>query len=367
MPNKPRFQELLWRGIPRGFPSVIAERRVLSFPVVPQGDFLRGVERLDVIEQGDGCVGARKVAGAMHPLILQAVEEALSWRIIPTVFLPAHRTDHAVLLQPRLKGVAGILASPVRMMHQSRPRLSPEPGHGQRINHDVCRHPRLDRPAHDLSVEQVNDNSQIQPAFVRPDMGHVRCPYFVRRGRHEVSLQQVVRHRQVMLGVRRRLVAPLFPCPDAVLPHQAFFHPWLTCREASIPQFPGHARTSVSTLQFSMNGANQGQHLDIGQPRSARLATSPPRPVAADADRQHVAHHGQRIGLTLRVDPGIPQGFPLVIPHSASFAKYAPKEIPLGDTVAFFSIATSILSRASRLAFATISSAPVSRLSFPLR
>jgi hypothetical protein len=46
----------------------------------------------------------------MHPLILVAVEEALRWRVVPAVALAAHRANHPVLFQPRLKGVAGLAA-----------------------------------------------------------------------------------------------------------------------------------------------------------------------------------------------------------------------------------------------------------------
>jgi hypothetical protein len=48
----------------------------------------------------------------MHPLVLEAAEEALGRRIIPAVPFPVHRADHAVSLQPGLEGVAGILAAP---------------------------------------------------------------------------------------------------------------------------------------------------------------------------------------------------------------------------------------------------------------
>ena len=56
---KPVFQKLSGRGV--------AERGMLSFPVV---------ERFDVIKQISLRFVLRPVAGAMHALILQAVEEA---------------------------------------------------------------------------------------------------------------------------------------------------------------------------------------------------------------------------------------------------------------------------------------------------
>ena len=56
----PVFQKFHWRGV--------AKREMLPSPVV---------ERFDVAEQVDLCVGPRAVVSAMHPLIRQAVEEAL--------------------------------------------------------------------------------------------------------------------------------------------------------------------------------------------------------------------------------------------------------------------------------------------------
>jgi hypothetical protein len=64
----PIVQELLWRGI---------AQRGVSAPAV--------VERLDVVEGVGNRLGSRFVAGTMHPLVLEAVEEALGRRVIPAV------------------------------------------------------------------------------------------------------------------------------------------------------------------------------------------------------------------------------------------------------------------------------------------
>ena len=116
----PVFQEFCGRGV--------AERGMATSAVV---------ERLDIVEQIGFRCGPRTVAGAMYPLVLQAVEEALRGRVVPAIALAAHRADHPVLFQPRLKGVARILASPVGVMDQARCRLLAEPGYGQRIDDDV--------------------------------------------------------------------------------------------------------------------------------------------------------------------------------------------------------------------------------------
>ena len=64
----PVRDEVLWRDI--------AQRGMSAHPVV---------ERLDVAEGVGNRLGSRFVASAMHPLTLQAVEEALARRVIPAI------------------------------------------------------------------------------------------------------------------------------------------------------------------------------------------------------------------------------------------------------------------------------------------
>ena len=57
------------------------------------------VEHLDVFEHvGFGRLPGG-IPGTMHPLVLQAVEEALGGRVIPAVALAAHGTDHARMVK----------------------------------------------------------------------------------------------------------------------------------------------------------------------------------------------------------------------------------------------------------------------------
>jgi hypothetical protein len=57
--SEPVGHEYYWRGE--------AERGMLPFPVI---------ERFDVVKEVSLCFRVRAVTGAMHPLILQTVEEA---------------------------------------------------------------------------------------------------------------------------------------------------------------------------------------------------------------------------------------------------------------------------------------------------
>ena len=114
--------------------------------------------------------------------------------------------------------------------------------------------------------------------------------------------------------IRRDLVAPLVTGLDAAVVYPSF-NPLLARREASGAQLTHHARTTVDPAEFGMNGADQGQHLAVGQALAIRLAASRPRPITADADVKDIAHFGQRKPLALNHNPDVL--------HRTPFAKYA--------------------------------------------
>lgn len=82
----------------------ISQAGVAAAPVVEHGDVLEQIAR--------GLVSGR-VAHAMHSLILEAVEEALSRCVVPAVTLARHRTAHAVGSQAGLVSLAGVLTTPI--------------------------------------------------------------------------------------------------------------------------------------------------------------------------------------------------------------------------------------------------------------
>ena len=133
---------------------VVAERGVAATPVV---------EHFNVIEQIGSRILPRRVACAMHPFVLQAVKETLRRCVVPAVTLAAHRAHHAVFSELALERMARVLTAPIRVVDQPCGRLSAEPRHRQRIQHNVHRHPRLDRPADDLAVEQIEHDPPDTP------------------------------------------------------------------------------------------------------------------------------------------------------------------------------------------------------------
>ena len=271
----------------------------------------------------------RSVAQAMVPFILETVKPAFSGGVVPAVSLSTHRAGHAEFHKLVLKRMAGILAAPIRVMQDTRGWPPAKPSHCQRVRHDVRRHTWLKRPANDLAIEQIQNDSKIEPALVGPQVRDVRRPNPIGSGRREVSGEQVFSHGESMFRVRGDLIAPLVTGTDTVLTHEPFDALFTGC-ESSQPKFTYHARATVSTLEFSMNGTYHRQHLGIRQTLAIRDSTTLPGPVAADTNVENRTHLIECKYLALLVNPGVL--------HRTSFAKYA---------AAFFMISFSRFKRAT--------------------
>lgn len=297
-----------------------------------------------VAERISNYFGPRRVAGAMPPLILQAVEEDLRRGVVQVAAFAAYRTDHPVHFQPRLKGVARILPSPVGVIHRNWCWFLAEPRHGQRIDHDVCRHPRLDRPADDSPDEHV-ENNKVKPALVGPDLGRIGRSDLIRCHRRELQIQQVRRHRQAMLRIRRCLEAALAQCSNAVLSHQPF-DALFAGRETTIPHFLRNPRAALGPLEFGMNGTNQRQHLGVHQALPFKDAATLPGAGTAHAHHQHSTQIGQVVFRAMHIDPGV---F-----HRASFANSAAASLTISSLrrnrmISALTRETSICSGVARL------------------
>lgn len=290
---------------------------MLSFPVVKHFDIFKGYAS-DLVP----CLESI----AKDPLVFETVEPAFRGRVVPAVPLATHRANHSIFRQQRLKGMARILTSPVGVMDQACRWSATKPRHGQCIGHDVSSHTRFQRPSNHLPVEQIKHNGQVQPAFIRPQIGDVSRPDLVRCAGLKVPIQHVLRHRQIVFRIRRCLITALMPCSHIVIPHQAF-HPRFACRETPVSQLPEHTGTAIGALELSMDRLDQRQHLRIRQTLALWRAAPLPGAIAADTDCQDTTHFCQTVLWAMLIDPGVL--------HSASFAKYA---------AAFFMISFSRLS-----------------------
>ena len=116
------------------------------------------VEDLDVLEGFGLHLGMRGATNAMNRLVFETVETAFRQRVIPAISLATYRAGHTVFLELLLERLAGILAAPIRVMQHPRRWALSEPCNGQRIGHQIGRHARLDRPADNLTIEQIEND-----------------------------------------------------------------------------------------------------------------------------------------------------------------------------------------------------------------
>lgn len=96
-------------------------------------------------------------------------------------------------LKPCWRGiiVRTVLAAAIRVMHAAFGRLPECDGHLQCPDRQIASHAITHGPADDTTRVQVQDHSQMQPAFVGPHIADVTRPVPVWSIRCEVSIQQV--------------------------------------------------------------------------------------------------------------------------------------------------------------------------------
>ena len=97
-------------------------------------------------------------------------DEAFSAGVIPAVSFAAHAADEAMFGQHGLVMVARILAAAVGKNDQSCRRPASLNGHAQSIADQSSWYARRHRPAHEPAREQVEHDSQIQPAGASADL-----------------------------------------------------------------------------------------------------------------------------------------------------------------------------------------------------
>src|SRR4030095_16472755 len=93
------------------------------------------------------------------------MKEALRHRVIPTVALTAHTRLHPVLGQELLIAVRAILTTMVRMHNEPRGGLPLVDRHCQCLVHQLCPHMVSNGPPDHGTRAQIQDDSEIQPAF----------------------------------------------------------------------------------------------------------------------------------------------------------------------------------------------------------
>jgi hypothetical protein len=108
-----------------------------ALPIVPQDDFLRGRQYVDVLKQIGLDRVAALIAAMKYPLVLHAVEPAFDRRIVPLVALSAHAGNCLHFLNQCPIVVAAILPTPVAAMQPPRLWFAPEARHPQSVEYQL--------------------------------------------------------------------------------------------------------------------------------------------------------------------------------------------------------------------------------------
>jgi hypothetical protein len=199
-------------------------------------------------------------------LRLEGGEEARGHGVVPTAARPAQARTR-VMDQPWFRP-----ACPQGHLESGGDQLGAEMvGHG---------------PADDLAAVNVEDNGQVQPALVDPDVRDVAEPELIRSRRGELPLDQVLgldrptRHR-------RPSEAPWWRSDQAGSSHQPS-HPFARDPPALGTEVGVGTRRAVRAATPLVHGSDLLDQGAIG-PGASRRPAMPPGVVAAGRHPQHAA------------------------------------------------------------------------------
>ena len=109
--------------------------------------------------------------------------------------------------QEALEVLRGVLAALIGMVKQLVWLAAAPKRHHERVHHQLRRHLGLHRPADDAAGEEVQDHSQIEPAFSGVDVGEVGNPFLIRCRGFELAIEYVARDRTLgtnaLIGIDR--------------------------------------------------------------------------------------------------------------------------------------------------------------------
>ena len=175
------------------------------------------IENLDVLGNVlysllSGCIPAM-----VDLFVLEHAPEAFHRGVVIAISFPAHGCPHPEPVKQRGIFQGAILATPIRVVNQTRCGSLDGYGPQEGLADQVLRHALCHGITHDFSGKKILMDGKIQPAFPCGDVSDVAHPDLVRRGCLELLVQQVLCHGQRMPRVRRNLELPLLPATQAEL------------------------------------------------------------------------------------------------------------------------------------------------------
>ncbi len=110
-----------------------------------------------------------------------------------------------MILDGFLVEAGGILATAVTMEHQTRGWLALPDRHHQGVVSQLGRHAIRHCPAHNGPGVEINQNREVEPAFICRNRGDITRIHGIRLSDQELPIQKIRRDRATMVRVGRRL------------------------------------------------------------------------------------------------------------------------------------------------------------------
>src|ERR1035437_1740279 len=286
------------------------------------------VEDVDVLVNDGRSRFAVEEVGVVNELGLDGRKEALRHGVVPAVTLSAHAPADAGCCKRLAVIVAGVLASPIRVVNHPFGWPTGPQRHRKGVEGKLRREAVARRPADDSAGKEIQKRGEVEPALPRPDVGDVRDPGDVGGTDLEVAGELVRCDREIVSGIRGGSETPLSARLQAFESHQPR-HAISADGLAVDPKPRAHAGGSVGCAAAPVDRRDLCRHSGVRLVRRRRWASSPSVETTSGDLENAARDHDPVVGLLHEYESKL---------HLLSFAKKA---------AAFFRI--SLSSRSTRL------------------
>lgn len=275
------------------------------------------VKRFDVTKHAQSRILNIGERFKLRLFVLQRQEKLLHHRVVVTATGSAHRTADPQSARSRLIVFARVLIAAIAVVRQfacfRAARFDRLP---QGTADYGSRKALADVPADDLSAEQIENDGEINATCGGRQVSDISAPLWA-RGRHsELLREQVGRGLLGGIGLTRgRLDLRRNTDLESNFTHRLGNR--IAARRFQIRvDFEGAGNLGASVYLIGRLENSWESIVDAGGPLNAPSRLGFARTIEfARAHRQNSAHHGDRVGVSVFLDPGV---F-----HCNSFAKYA--------------------------------------------
>src|ERR1039457_6046446 len=286
------------------------------------------VEHPDVLVNDGRSRFAVEEVGVVNELGLDGRKEALRHGVVPAVTLSAHAPADAGCCKRLAVIVAGVLASPIRVVNHPFGWPTGPQRHRKGVEGKLRREAVARRPADDSAGKEIQKRGEVEPALPRPDVGDVRDPGDVGGTNLEVAGELVRCDREIVSGIRGGSETPLSARLQAFESHQPR-HAISADGMTLGLKLRVHAGAAVGCVAAPVDRRDLCRHSGVRLVRRRRWASSPSVETTSGDLENAAQDHDPVVGLLHEYESKL---------HLLSFAKKA---------AAFFRI--SLSSRSTRL------------------